>query len=62
MADCTDALRRNAKEYFARPIMTGPHARCEMSTVTFLVSINLAHSDITIDVSTQKSLLEDVTF
>ena len=31
-----------------------------MLTVTFLVSIDLAHSNITIDVSTQKSLLQDV--
>ena len=41
-------------------IVTGPHALHEMLTVTFLVSINLAHSDITIDVLTQKSLLQDV--
>ena len=26
----------------------------------FLVSINLAHSDVTIDIPTQKSLLQDV--
>ena len=40
--------------------MTGPHVRCDMLTVTFLASINLAHYDITIDVSTQKSLLQGV--
>ena len=45
---------------YTRPIVTGPCARCEMLTVTFLVSFNLAHSDITIDISTQKSLLQDV--
>ena len=47
---------------YTKLIVTGPHARRKMLTVTctFLVSIYLAHSDITIDVSTQKSLLQDV--
>ena len=40
-----------------KSLMTGPHARRKMLTITFLVSINLAHNNITIDVSTQKSLL-----
>ena len=40
--------------------MTVPHACCEMLTVTFIVSVNVAHSDVAIDVSTQKSALQDI--
>ena len=43
-----------------RPLVNGPSARQEKLTVTFLVSINLAHCDITIDNWTQKSLIQDV--
>ena len=51
---------QSIKKQYTKSIVTGPHAHNKMLTVTFLVSIYLAHSDITIDISTQNSLLQDV--
>ena len=53
---------QSIKEYYTRSIVTGPNARCVMLTgfYFFIFCQSILHTDITIDVSTQKTLHQDV--